>query len=186
MTPYLFPVLKEDFGIDSDEQALLASAAQGGTLLGAVITASTIDKFGRRLLMLVALPIASVLVFLRPLALNLELLCFLRFFQCAMSNIELMSISTSYVEFLPARERGTLMAAITPGWPIGRGVVILFAGWFSPQWRPLFGLGDVGLLALLIVMLTAEESPQFLASKGKVDEAIICRSPKSCSLFPQY
>jgi len=171
ITPYLFPGLKEDFGIDSDEQALLASAAQSGTLLGAVITALTIDMFGRRSLMLVALPIASVLFFLGPLAHNIELLCFLRFLQCAMLIIANMSISTWYVEFLPARGRGTLMAASTPGWPVGRAVVILFAGWFSPQWRPLFGLGGVGLLALFIVMLTAEESPRFLASKGNVAEA---------------
>ena len=64
-----------------------------------------------------------------------------------------------------------LMAAYSIGWPLGRGLVILLAAAIKDRWSDLLVASALAFALLSAALLLAEESPRFLAAKGRHQEA---------------
>ncbi|CAE8581534.1 unnamed protein product [Polarella glacialis] len=102
---------------------------------------------------------------------SMGILIWMRALQAVAWSVAITGMSTWYIEFLPTKGRGTLMAAYSLGWPLGRGLVILTASLTDEAWQPLMLLGAAGFAALSVTMFFATESPRFLVAKGRLSEA---------------
>jgi putative MFS transporter len=82
---------------------------------------------------------------------------------------------TLVAEFVPRRFRGALLASLTVMWTVGYVVAYFVGTWLaelSPHaWRWLLASGTIPALLVLILRIGTPESPRWLISKGRLDEA---------------
>lgn len=79
-------------------------------------------------------------------------------------------------EFVPRRRRGTLLASLNTVWTIGfvaaYGVDLGLQHWLgNGSWRWMLAASAVPALITLLLRLGAPESPRWLLSQGRVEEA---------------
>ncbi len=76
-------------------------------------------------------------------------------------------------EFMPARRRGLMMGLWNLSFSVGYIVSAKIAAFVVPNygWRPLFLVGVVPAIMIVVVRWVIPESPRFSLSRGRVDEA---------------
>jgi MFS family permease len=90
---------------------------------------------------------------------------------------EYSAINSAVDELVPARVRGRVALAINSTWWVGAGFSALFSvvllNTFAADvgWRIAFGLGAVLALAIIVVRRFVPESPRWLLTHGRADEA---------------
>ena len=155
-----------------DEAGFILAMSGLGTVLGAIFAGRLADTIGRKrtsfwcILLFSVFTVASIFT---PTG-GWEVLAALRVFVgIGVGGMNIVSIP--YVqEFVPAKQRG-LLAGLTAAFiPLG-----LFLGsaasWLTgSNWRMLIALGGLPIF-LLIWLAFIPESPRFLQSKGRLDEA---------------
>ena len=86
---------------------------------------------------------------------------------------EYTSIFSAIDEFLPPNIRGRVDIGIDGTWHFGgafAAILNIALGEIS-EWRVLFGIGYVGIFALICIRRNIPESPRWLLLKGKRREA---------------
>jgi MFS family permease len=154
--------------------SIFAASWSVGNLLGAVVCVFALDVYGRKPCMIYSSAgTAMVGAGICMLELNLNQIIVLRAAQGAFWSIAMTACQTWYAEFLPTNGRGALLAAPCIGWPIGRGLVILTAGAMGEHsWKAIAAVSAVLFGATFLWWLvTAAESPRFLAINGREEEA---------------
>eukprot|EP00746_Dinoflagellata_sp_MGD_P146214 gnl/MRDRNA2_/MRDRNA2_78721_c0_seq2.p1 gnl/MRDRNA2_/MRDRNA2_78721_c0~~gnl/MRDRNA2_/MRDRNA2_78721_c0_seq2.p1 ORF type:complete len:544 (+),score=53.97 gnl/MRDRNA2_/MRDRNA2_78721_c0_seq2:63-1634(+) len=165
-TGYTFPGLHKDFHLDDARLSYFAIAMQFGYLLGTMLSVCLLDQMGRRKICIMMSPICVFFAALMTQAQSYWQLVLLRTFLCVACCIFLLAGNTWYAEFLPTKGRGALLAAISFGWPLGRGLVIITASVYSDQWRPLMFLVMLAMIVLMLSCCAMMESPRFLVVQG--------------------
>jgi len=99
-----------------------------------------------------------------------EMVLALRVLQSAAWALLGMALQAWYSEFLPTKGRGALLATYSLGWPLGRAVAIV-ASKAGLTWRALSLCSSILLAALFVLLTRTTESPRFLATAGKGEEA---------------
>ncbi len=165
--------IKKEFSLSDTMQEFVVSSVLVGAVLGALIGGALTDRYGRRKLIILAGIVFSLSAIGAALAPSVGLLIAAR----AISGIGIgiaSFISPMYIgELAPAKIRGALVAvnmlAITTGIVVSYLVDYAFSD--SGQWRYMLGLAVVPSLGLVIGMWLLPESPRWLVSKSKPDEA---------------
>jgi len=183
MVPF---ILKSGFGSGADA-ALIGSATVFGLAIGTAGQGEFSDRFGRRFIYQFNLLFFGILTILGALAPNVTLLVLCRFLAGISLGAE-QPLAFAYAgEWSPKRIRGRILAIVhfiggACVWPIGTGLVLAFAAIFAGSsadpaaadhvWRGMWLL--IGALALIvwIFRFTLPESPRYLATHGRGDEAI--------------
>ncbi|GMN48186.1 hypothetical protein TIFTF001_017355 [Ficus carica] len=170
---FVGPALKSAWGISSHQQSLITSVVFAGMLVGAYSWGMVSDKHGRRKGFLMTATVTASAGFLSSLAPNYISLLF---FRCLV-GVGLGGgpvLSSWFLEFIPAPNRGTWMVIFSAFWTLGTIFEASLAWFVMPTlgWRYLLALSSIPSSLLLLFYWVAPESPRFLCSKGRTTEAL--------------
>ncbi len=175
------PTLKSASGLHlSDTQ--FTTAASGyliGAAAGALFFGYLTDKLGRKKLFLVTLGWYVVLTAATAFSWNAESFLVFRILTGFGLGGEYAAINSAIDELIPSKRRGVVDLAINGTWWLGTilaslGSIVLLNPRLVNQsygWRLAFGLGVILAVAMLFVRKNVPESPRWLLTHGRADEA---------------
>lgn len=175
----LAPVLASAFHLGTLGKSLVIAAGFAGMFVGANLFAIAADRFGRRRVFILNLLVYSVFSLLAAFSPNIETFLLLRFLAGFGLGAELVLVDTYMAEFSPARVRGRMTAwAYTIGF-LGVPIAALLGGRLVARhqllgidgWRWLLVFGSLGALLVFALRTMLPESPRWLESRGRHDEA---------------
>lgn len=173
------PVLIPTLHIDYTHVGLLISASFFGMLVGAIAFGAASERYGRRSVFVFTVALFGVLSFLGMLAWNFESLFWLRVIQGLGLGGAIPVAAALMAECLPARVRGTTFSLtyallFALGYVVAPLAGLLCIRVFGPEmgWRALFGLAGLALPFAFIARRILPESPRWLASRGRLTEAM--------------
>jgi putative MFS transporter len=179
-------ILKSGFATPA-EAAAIGSAAVFGMFIGTAGQGEFSDRFGRKNIYQFNLLLFGVFTILGAFAPSVTLLVACRFIAGVGLGAE-QPLAFAYAgEYSPKAIRGRILATVhfiggACVWPIGTGLALGFAAFFAGSgtdavaadhvWRGMWLL--IGVLALIVWVFrfTLPESPRYLATHGRGDEAI--------------
>jgi MFS family permease len=173
--------LKEDpsMAFSESDIGLAASAYLAGAVLGALFFGWLTDRLGRKKLFFVTLALYLAATALTGLSWNLWSFCLFRFLTGAGIGGEYAAINSTIQELIPARFRGWTDLAINGSFWIGAAmgaagaIVLLDPALFAPEtgWRMAFFIGAALALFILFMRAWLPESPRWLVTHGRAEEA---------------
>src|SRR6201996_14590 len=144
-----------------------------GMTLGALITGFVGDRFGRRFTYQINLLIFGLASLAAAFAPNMTVLIACRFVQGLGLGAEIVVGYSTMTEFVPPRTRGrwlSMMAFIVvAGFPMTSLLGYLIIPTFG--WRPMFVIAGIGSLIVWYLRKNLPESPRWLESQGRSEEA---------------
>ena len=174
----LSTVLAKEFALEKGTVALLLASAFIGMFLGAITLSRVADRLGRRRAFLLSLGVYSLFSLLAAFAPGPAMLVVTRFLAGVGVGAE-PPIADSYLsDVLPPRKRGRYIAwAYTLGF-LGVPASGFLARGLAPHevlgvagWRWMFVIGALGAVVVALLRTSLPESPRWLASAGRFDEA---------------
>jgi putative MFS transporter len=167
------PALPAEWGLGRPQRATLLVGSMLGMLVGAALAGTLADRVGRQRLFRWTLLLFSVATGLCSLARGFRSLLVLRFLVGLGLGGELPVASSLVSEFSPAAHRGRLVVLLESFWSLGALVAAAVALLIPTLgWRFVFLLGATPALYVLILRRAMPESPRFLLSQGKYDQAL--------------
>lgn len=162
-------------GAISPQQAgALGSYALIGVMVGALCAGAVGDLIGRRAVILVNLAWFSAGMGLTAITQSVTTFGLFRFFTGIGVGALVATVGALVAEFAEPHQRNRLNAVVYSGVPAGGVLAALVALLFadSDGWRLLFAFGALPLIVLLpLAVWKLPESPQWLQSRGKQDQA---------------
>ncbi|WP_371319737.1 MFS transporter [Variovorax sp. dw_308] len=151
----------------------------GGAVVGALVFGRLADKLGRKRLFLATLVVYTLATLATAFSPSFAFFAVCRFVTGLGIGGEYAAINSAIDELIPARVRGRVNLAINGsfwiGAALGAGVslVLLDPRVLGPVWgwRGGFALGALLAIAILLVRRDVPESPRWLISHGRADEA---------------
>ncbi|CAG2158869.1 MFS transporter [Cupriavidus numazuensis] len=173
MMTYLLGSIRTEFGLTAAQAGMLGSASFVGMGIGALSSGILADRFGRKPVFQVSMIIWGVGSYLCSTADTPQALAAYRLLLGLGMGMELPLAQTLMSEFIPARQRGKYLALMDGNWPIafiGAGLMSYYV-LNAYTWRTMFLLGAIPALFLFVVRRYVPESPRWLESKGRHDQA---------------
>ncbi|WP_240788594.1 MFS transporter [Ramlibacter henchirensis] len=169
----------DTLGLSTVEVGWAGSLYVGGAVLGALVFGRLADRLGRKRLFLWTLAIYMAATVATAFSGGFASFGFWRFVTGFGIGGEYAAINSAIDELIPARVRGRVSLAINGSFWIGAALGALLslglldARILGPQlgWRVGFLLGAVLALAILLVRRHVPESPRWLLTQGRVQEA---------------
>src|SRR6202012_487633 len=157
------------------EVAAIGSATIFGMFIGTAGQGQFSDRFGRRFIYQFNLLLFGVFTILGALAPNVMLLIVSRFIAGMGLGAEQPLCFAYAGEYAPKAIRGRVLAIIhfvggACVWPISTLFVLAFRD--SIHWQGVWICFGVGALIVWVLRFSLPESPRFLATHGKGDQAI--------------
>jgi putative MFS transporter len=173
MIGYVLPGLTGEFKLTGAQAGVLGSSALAGMLLGGIIVGMLADIIGRKKALIFAVATFGLMGFAAGFAQSFGTLVVIRFVQGFGLGAEVPLVFTYLSEFLPARRRGMLTAAIVAFWQGASFVAGGLAIYVIPvyTWRGMFVVAAVPAAIVLVAMFRMPESIRFLLLRGRVSEA---------------
>src|ERR1700728_940924 len=170
---YVLPALIPLWHIVPSEIGLLISIGYAGQVIGAVLSGALAEKYGRVPLMVGNLVLFSVMSLACILAQNYPALLALRFLQGIGLGGEVPIANTYISEFAQSTRRGRFVLLQQLMFPVGLTTVALVGVFLVPHWgwQWMFVLGALPALLALPMMRVLPESPRWLASRGRGEDA---------------
>ena len=187
--------LKIEWHLGPDQIAVATSAGLAGMFLGGAVAGSLADRFGRKAIFQMTLLIFSVSTGLCALAQGLASLVLIRFLVGLGLGGELPVAASLVSEFAPARHRGRLVVLLESFWAFGWAAAAIIAEFLARRaestgsafpWRTSFLVGALPALYVFVLRRALPESPRYLASRGRLDqaEAVLRSIEKDSGLAP--
>ena len=172
---FIAPALTQDWGIDRASLGPVMSAALIGMVFGALGSGPMADRFGRKLVLVVAVFLFGLFSLISAFSANLEQLLVLRFLTGLGLGAAMPNATTLLSEYTPERFKSLLVTSMFCGFNLG----MASGGFVSAKMIPAFGWHSLlllgGLLPLLLaVVLLAwlPESARFLVVRNKGDDKV--------------
>ncbi len=150
-----------------------------GACVGAVLFGHLTDRFGRKRLFLITLGLYLLATVLTATSVNVAMFCAFRFFTGMGIGGEYAAINSAIDELIPARVRGTVDLIVNGSFWLGTAagaaatLVLLDPALLAIDvgWRVCFFLGALLGLGVLFVRKGLPESPRWLLTHARPDEA---------------
>ncbi len=160
--------IKGDFDLGSFAQGLVVAAVPIGAVAGAAFAGPAADRYGRRLMILLAAAVFIVGALASAAAPGVEVLVIARIVIGVAIGLASAAAPVYISEVAPPESRGRLVSffqlAVTIGILVAYLVGLAFDG--IEGWRWMLGLGVVPALALAFGMLRMPQSPRWLVMSG--------------------
>src|ERR687889_1132197 len=179
------PVLR----FSNTDIGIASSAYLAGAVLGAIFFGWLTDRLGRKKLFFITLSVYLVATAATALSWDLWSFVLFRFLTGAGIGGEYTAINSTIQELVPARVRGWTDLVINGSFWIGAAmgaagsVVLLDPANFGPDtgWRIAFFIGALLGLVILFMRLWLPESPRWMMTHGREQEAqaVVTRIEKS-------
>lgn len=169
------PFFQQDFGLDNSMVELVTSAGLVGAILGALFCGKVTDILGRKKVILASAVIFTLGALWSGFATSIESLIAARLFLGIAIGVSSFAVPLYIAEISPANKRGSLVSMfqlmITIGVLASYLSDLMFADEGNIQcWRPMFYIGVIPALILLVGMAFMPESPRWLISRGRDEE----------------
>ncbi len=166
-------------GLSATEVGLAGTIYIAGAATGALVLGYLTDRFGRKRLFMVTLGIYLVATVFTAFSPAFWWFGIGRFFTGFGIGGEYAAINSAIDELIPARARGWTDLAINGSFWIGAAagaalsILLLDPSIFPTDlgWRLAFGLGALLGIGILLVRRYVPESPRWLMTHGRMDEA---------------
>lgn len=168
--------LSQAMQLDGFWQGMVAASALIGIFFGGFLGGWLTDKLGRKRLYFVPPVIFTVCSLAQFWVQSGEMAFLLRFLIGVAVGIEYPVAGSLLVEFMPRKHRGPRLAMLTILWFAGAALSyivgnLIIANGGPDAWRYVLASPAVIGVALFLVRLGTPESPRWLISKGRYDEA---------------
>jgi MFS family permease len=158
---------------------IASSAYLAGAVLGALFFGWLTDRLGRKKLFFITLVVYLVATAATAFSWNLWSYVLFRFVTGAGIGGEYTAINSTIQELIPARVRGwtdlIINGSFWVGAALGAGgsIILLDPAYFDPEigWRLAFLIGAVLGLIIFFMRLWLPESPRWLMTHGRAEEA---------------
>jgi putative MFS transporter len=176
----LVPFLLQSKFATGAEVAAIGSATIFGMCIGTAGQGEFSDRFGRRFIYQFNLLLFGVFTILGAFAPNVIVLIVCRFIAGLGLGAE-QPLAFAYAgEYSPKRIRGRILAIVhfiggAMVWPIGTALVLLLGSIVAVPdyvWRGVWIVAGVGALIIWVFRFTLPESPRYLATHGRGNEAL--------------
>ena len=170
------PFFQKDFGIDDNMIEIVTSAGLIGAILGALFCGKITDRLGRKKIILAAAVIFAVGALWSGFAPDVYNLIIARLFLGVAIGVSSFAVPLYIAEIAPAKLRGQLVTMFQLMITIGVLVSYFSDLFFANEqdmtcWRPMFYVGVIPALVLLVGMAFMPETPRWLMSKGKTEQS---------------
>ncbi|AXO87530.1 MFS transporter [Pseudomonas parafulva] len=162
--------------LDSFWQGMIAASALIGIFFGGFLGGWLTDRFGRKRVFFVG-PTLFILASLSQFWVESAMALFLlRFVVGVAVGIEYPVATSLLVEFLPKRNRGPRLATLTILWFAGAAFAYMLGDFLLRQggddaWRLVLASPALIGALLFVVRIGTPESPRWLLSKGRAEQA---------------
>jgi MFS family permease len=158
---------------------LASSAYLAGAVLGAMFFGWLTDRLGRKKLFFITLSVYLVATAATAFSWNIVSFALFRFMTGAGIGGEYAAINSTIQELIPARVRGWTDLVINGSFWVGAALgavgslILLDPVVIDPElgWRLAFLIGAALALVIFLMRLWIPESPRWLMTHGRVDEA---------------
>lgn len=168
-------LLISHFGLSAAQTGLLGGATLTGLFFGGLVFGYVTDKLGRKLMFtvdLVAILVCSILLFFVD---EYWQLLVVRFVLGIAIGADYPIASALMTELTPRKYRGRVIGSTALAWASGAVtaylVGYLLAGTGPEAWRWILASSAVPAALILLMRVGSPESPRWLVSKGRIDEA---------------
>jgi MFS family permease len=171
--------LPQVMNLTPEQIGSIASFYLAGVVLGALVFGYLTDQLGRKKLFSVTLAVYLAGVLLTAFSWNLSSFCLFRFLTGAGIGGEYAAINSAIDELIPAKYRGRIDLIVNGSYWIGAAagsvatIFLLDPRIFAPFWGWRFGFGIGAVIGLFILLLRkfVPESPRWLMTHGRREEA---------------
>lgn len=172
---FVLPVLKAGWHLSGPGVGFLGSATYLGYGLGALLSGSIGDRFGRRRVMMSALLLYAIGSLLSAITTSYTAFFICRVIAGTGAGAEATIIAPYLSEFVAARYRGAFTAALTGFYSFGYVIAAILGYELIPTqtdgWRWALALTGLPILMLLWWRHALPESPRWLDRRGRTREA---------------
>lgn len=171
---FIIAALSVEWDLTRTETGWITSIGFLGMAVGASVGGLLADRLGRRQVFALTLLVYGIATGASALVGGVAALLVLRFVVGLGLGSELPVASTYVSELAPARIRGRMVVVLEAFWALGWTAAALIGYFVVPLengWRWAFALGAVPVVYALVVRWGLPESPRFLESRARTDEA---------------
>ena len=171
------PFLEKDFALTDGTVEFITTAGLIGAIIGALIGGSVTDSLGRRKVLIISGVIFGVGALWSGLASSAESLIAARLFLGVAIGTASFAVPLYIAEISPTKVRGTLVSLFQLMITIGILVSYFSDYIFADEadvtcWRPMFYVGVIPAIILLVGMIFMPESPRWLFASGRDEDAL--------------
>lgn len=170
---FALPGFKADFDLSSGQAGLVVSATFLGMLVGAWFWGTLSDKIGRRTGFQITIAIFAIFGLASAFAPSAIWLAALRCLTGFGLGGALPLDFSLFAEYLPRKNRGRMLVLLESFWGVGTLAAAGLAWILVPTlgWRYLLATSAVAAVFVLWVRMRVPESPRWLMTKGREEEA---------------
>ncbi len=171
----VIPGIQAEFSLNSTQSVWINVVWFAGIALGALGFGYLADRVGRKRLFVATLILYSVFAIATAAAPNYAMFMVFRFITALGVGGEYSAVTSAIAEFTPAKNRGRSNGLVMSFWALGGilaslvSIVVISTLGLTWRYTLLFGVlsAGYGLIARRLI----PESPRWLASRGRLDEA---------------
>ncbi|MEI7761085.1 MAG: MFS transporter [Thermoleophilia bacterium] len=169
------PTIAKQFGVSTGTVAVAVSIGLVGYIVGALADGWVSDRVGRRPALMISIVFFSVGTLICALAPSIDVLYVGRFLSGVGIGAEIATATAYIAGISPAPLRGRAGSTAVFWGFIGLAVVPFIALALVPRyedgWRYLFAIGGIGGLLIIPLRRHLPESPRWLITQGRLEEA---------------
>ncbi|MBO6891243.1 MAG: sugar porter family MFS transporter [Roseibium sp.] len=167
------PFLKKEFVFTAQSEGFMTGAVPFGAIFGAVVALLTVDRFGRRPVLIFSSILFAAGSLAAALAFSVWSLTLARLIIGMAIGVSSLVAPMYLAEIAPARIRGAVVSAFQLMITIGilAAFVVDWAFSYSGSWRFMLGFSLIPACICLAGILRAPESPRWLVLAGKEKDA---------------